>query len=170
MLPRGDDENFRRLGEAMSELGARIRAGGLDDDVAKTLPANLDPRALGRAEISTWMTDAGALDVLTDLPDRTGTRLPYETLAERAQPQDIAGVRIRLAALEDIIASKEWANRPKDHEALPELYAIRDAQAAAERARACSPNPADGLAPPTPDSGRPGRPGTSPGRESDLDR
>lgn len=113
MLPRGDDENFRRLGEAMSELGARIRAGGLDDDVAKTLPANLDPRALGRAEISTWMTGAGALDVLTDLPDRTGTRLPYETLAERAQPQDIAGVRIRLAALEDIIASKEWANRPR---------------------------------------------------------
>lgn len=68
-------------------------------------------------------------------------------------------LRISLAALEDIIASKEWADRPKDHEALPELYAIRDAQAAAERARSCSPNPADGLAPLTPDSGRPGRRG-----------
>lgn len=27
----------------------------------------------------------------------------------------------------DIIASKEWAGRPKDHEALPELRRIRDA-------------------------------------------
>ena len=170
MVPRGNDDNFRRLGGAMSELGARIRAEGLDDDVAKTLPANLDPRALGRAEISTWMTDAGALDVLTDLPDRTGTRLTYETLVERAQPQDIAGVRIRLAALEDIIASKEWANRAKDHEALPELYAIRDAQAAAERAQTCFPEPARGLAPPRPESGRPEGPGVSPGRDSELDR
>jgi hypothetical protein len=28
---------------------------------------------------------------------------------------------VRVAALDDIIASKEWANRPKDHEALTEL-------------------------------------------------
>lgn len=95
------------------------------------------------------MTDAGALDVLTDLPERTGTRLTYEALVERAQPQDIAGVRIRRAALEDIIASKEWANRAKDHEALPELYATRDAQAAAERAQTGFPKPARGLARPT---------------------
>lgn len=42
----------------------------------------------------------------------------------------ILDMRIRVAGLEDIIASKEWANRPKDHEALGELYAIRDVRAA----------------------------------------
>jgi hypothetical protein len=34
------------------------------------------------------------------------------------------GFAIRVAALEDIIASKEWANRPKDQAALPELRAL----------------------------------------------
>jgi len=29
------------------------------------------------------------------------------------------GLDVRVAALEDIIASKEWADRPKDGEALP---------------------------------------------------
>jgi hypothetical protein len=32
------------------------------------------------------------------------------------------------------IASKEWANRPKDHDALPELRALRDAFKARARA------------------------------------
>ena len=34
------------------------------------------------------------------------------------------GVTIRAASLGDIIASKEWANRPKDRSALPELYRL----------------------------------------------
>jgi hypothetical protein len=34
-----------------------------------------------------------------------------------------------MAALDDIIASKEWADRPKDREALPELRALRDGRA-----------------------------------------
>jgi hypothetical protein len=33
---------------------------------------------------------------------------------------------VRVAGLGDIIASKEWANRPKDREALPELHELRD--------------------------------------------
>lgn len=35
-----------------------------------------------------------------------------------------ANSEVRVAALEDIIASKEWADRPKDLDALPELHAI----------------------------------------------
>ena len=38
------------------------------------------------------------------------------------------GRRLVIAALDDIIASKEGADRPKDREALPELYALRDRQ------------------------------------------
>ena len=33
---------------------------------------------------------------------------------------------VRIAALDDIIASKQWADRPKDRDALPELLAMRD--------------------------------------------
>jgi len=33
---------------------------------------------------------------------------------------------LRVASLDDIIASKEWSNRPKDREALPELRSLRE--------------------------------------------
>jgi hypothetical protein len=35
-------------------------------------------------------------------------------------------VTVMVASLHDIIASKQWANRPKDNAALPELLAIAD--------------------------------------------
>ncbi len=72
-------------------------------------------------ELSTWRTDAGDFDVLADLPTREGRRLRYGDLIERAGTQPLHGVAVRVAALDDIIASKEWADRPKDHEALTEL-------------------------------------------------
>ncbi len=37
----------------------------------------VDAETLARLEISTWRTDAGDLDVLTDLPDAAGKRLVY---------------------------------------------------------------------------------------------
>jgi predicted nucleotidyltransferase len=41
---------------------------------------------------------------------------------------DIAvdGIVIHLASLDDIIDSKTHADRPKDHDALPELHNLRD--------------------------------------------
>ncbi len=41
---------------------------------------------------------------------------------------------MRVVALDDVIASKEWADRPKD-EALPELRQLRRAQIAFDRER-----------------------------------
>lgn len=78
-------------------------------------------------EISTWRTDAGDMDVLTDIPDRAGLHLSYEELSTRAAELRFHGVVVQVADLADVIASKEWADRPKDHEALPELRRLRDA-------------------------------------------
>ncbi len=72
-------------------------------------------------------TDAGDLDVLADMPARDGQRRHYEDLTANAQVVEAAGFSLRAAALSDIIASKEWADWPKDHKALPELRAILDA-------------------------------------------
>ena len=47
----------------------------------------------------------------------------------------IEGVAVRVAALDDLIASKEWADRAKDHHALPELRELRRAEIALARAR-----------------------------------
>jgi len=57
---------------------------------------------------------------------RLGGRATYSDILDRASSVDFAGVRVLVAALDDIIASKEWADRPKDREALVELRALRD--------------------------------------------
>lgn len=114
-------DNLDRLARALRELRARLRVDGLSDTEAAALRVHVDADTLGRLEISTWRTDAGDLDVLADLPDARGHRLAYRELMERADRQDFHGVAVHVAALDDIIASKEWADRPKDREALPEL-------------------------------------------------
>lgn len=110
----------------MRELNARIRAEGFGDaDAIAAAPAMLHPDTFKRAELTTWMTDAGPLDVLHDIPDRDGTRCRFEDLAGRSVEADFGGVRVRVAALDDIVDSKEWANRPKDRDALDELHTMQ---------------------------------------------
>jgi hypothetical protein len=133
---RRERSNLDRLAAAMRELNARLRVQGMSDEEARQLPVQLDGKMLASAELSTWMTDAGALDVLPGLQDADGAIVPYDDLAQRQTIIRGEGFAIRAAALQDIIAAKERADRPKDHEALPELRALRDAGAGnAEGAR-----------------------------------
>lgn len=125
-VPQRTYENLDRLAAAMRDLNARLRVEGLDDAEAAGLPVRIDREMLGRMEISTWRTDAGDFDVLADIPTGDGRRLRYEDLASRAGVQQLHRVTVRIAALDDIIASKEWADRPKDHEALTELRRLAD--------------------------------------------
>ena len=67
-------------------------------------------------------TSAGQFD-LTFEPAGFGG---YDELAEHAESFDIDGVTVRVAALRDVIRSKETANRLKDQAALPHLYALED--------------------------------------------
>ncbi len=83
---------------------------------------------LSEMEISTWTTDAGWFDVLSDIPSRDGQRLRYEDVIGNAVVLEVGDVTVTVASLDVIIESKEWANRPKDLAALPELRDLRDAQ------------------------------------------
>lgn len=123
-LPRDTHENLDRLAAALRELGARLRADGLDDDVAKGLALPIDGRWLASMAILTLRTDYGDLDVLNDLLAADGTRQRYDDLDQRAEERRVDGITVRVASLDDIIASKEWADRPKDRDALPELYQL----------------------------------------------
>ncbi|MFI5047288.1 MAG: hypothetical protein ACHQIG_09520 [Acidimicrobiia bacterium] len=120
-LPSTSKENLDRLAGAMRELNARLRVEGLSDDEARTLPLPIDAESLRSMEISTWRTNAGDLDLLMAIPNRDGGRVPYEELVDRAERVQIGSVTVLVASLPDIIASKEWADRPKDREALVEL-------------------------------------------------
>lgn len=123
-LPDVSEDNLDRLAAALRELGAFLRVDGLTDDEARGLPVRIDRATLTRMDISTWRTTAGDLDVLTAIPTRDGGRARYEDLVSRASSVDFGGVPVRVAALDDIIASKEQANRPKDLAALDELQRL----------------------------------------------
>ena len=98
----------------------------MTDAEARSLPVQIDGATLRSAGMSTWMTDAGPFGVLAGLEASDGHLASYEELVQRATLLQEDGFSIRAAALEDIIAAKERANREKDQEALPELRAIRD--------------------------------------------
>lgn len=127
-LPRRDAANLSRVGAALRELNARLRVGGLTDAESQALPMVIDVKTLDAMEISTWMTDAGGVDILRDIPDRDGTHLTYADLLDQSVTQEFEQVRVRLVGLDELIGSKEWADRPKDHDALPEIRRIRDRQ------------------------------------------
>jgi hypothetical protein len=64
------------------------------------------------------------------IPAGDGHVRTYHDLANDAVLVDTEStngiVTVTLASLDDIIESKQWANRAKDRDALPELIALRD--------------------------------------------
>jgi predicted nucleotidyltransferase len=50
----------------------------------------------------------------------------FESLWERAIPMDLGGFTVRVASIDDLIAMKRAANRPKDQVHLKELLALKE--------------------------------------------
>lgn len=86
----------------------------------------IDEVTLGRALQTTWRTDAGDLDVLTEISDGAGSRVGYADLRGRAVLLRLDDYELRVIGLDDLISSKEAAGRTKDHDALLELRRLRD--------------------------------------------
>jgi predicted nucleotidyltransferase len=113
-----DAESLDRLGAVLVDLAARLR--GVTDDV----PFVPDGRTFRRTRVLTLETKLGLIDLLAQ-PDGAPV---YETLRNRADYEDIAGIRVRVASLDDLIAMKKAAGRPKDLVAVEELEAIQRLQ------------------------------------------
>jgi len=110
-----DEANLERLGRVLMDLGARLR--GVTDDV----PFVPDGRTLRRTRVLTLETPHGSIDLLAE-PDGAPV---YAELRERADREEIAGVEVRFASLDDLIAMKKAAGRPKNLVAVEELEAIK---------------------------------------------
>jgi len=123
-------ENYRHLCDALRQMGdPRLRIEGVDDATATELSKQLlHPDFFARTAASTWRTDSGSIDILSDIPGIDGERVPYVELRARATFVPVGGFRIPVASLDDIIDSKTNANRAKDREALPELRELRRRQ------------------------------------------
>ncbi|MDP9385153.1 MAG: nucleotidyltransferase [Actinomycetota bacterium] len=109
-----DQPNLDRLGRTLIELEATL--SGVTEDI----PFVPDGRTLRRTQMLTLVTKAGRLDLLVDPAGSPG----YAALSKRALRVEWAGTTIKIASLEDLIAMKRAAGRPKDLLAVDELEAI----------------------------------------------
>ena len=114
ICPAGDAPNLETLAAVLREMGARIRTS----DTAEGLPFSYDAAFLRQMKLLNLTTRFGDLELSFEPSGTAGT----EDLSARAVAYDLGeGLQVRVASLEDIIRSKEAANREKVRQTLPTL-------------------------------------------------
>lgn len=113
ICPLREPENLAQLAAALDDMDARIRTADSPDGVR--FPC--DAEFLAGVELLNLQTRFGDLD-LSYKPAGTGG---FDDLAQRAVEMAIQDSLVAVATLEDVIHSKETADRPKDHRSLPVL-------------------------------------------------
>lgn len=117
VTPARNRENFSKLAAALRELDAKLRVPGLEEPIG--IP--LDERSFEQGTTWTYVTKHGDLDVAL-LPDGT---LGYEDLRRHATRERLTdNLEVSVAALSDVIRSKEAAGREKDRAVLPALRQV----------------------------------------------
>lgn len=116
-IPR-DAATLERVAVVLRKVAAIRR--GLPPD-APALPP-LDARTLRAGSLFTLDTAFGPFDLLVN-PD---PGFDYETLRRSAVSLDFLGMRLLFASLDDLIAMKRAAGRPKDRVELEILGALRE--------------------------------------------
>lgn len=111
-----DDANLDRLAAALEELDAGLR--GAPPDV----PFRLDVRTLKAGDHFTFATRAGPLDCLGTPAGTDG----FPDLDRQATDEDLDGITVRVASLDDLIRMKRAAGRAQDRIAIEWLSALRD--------------------------------------------
>lgn len=109
-------DNYQLLAQALRSLHATLRGAPPD------LPFRLDARALELGDHFTFSTDLGDLDCLGTPSGTEG----YRDLIANAVEVEVAGTRIMVAGLDDLMRMKRAAGRPRDLAELEILGALRD--------------------------------------------
>lgn len=108
ITPAVDEENLSRLAAGLRELDARIYT----EQLPAGIPFNPDATLLGRAQVWNLVTSAGRLDIALTPSGTNG----YDDLITDAVRFEVFGVELLASCLEDIIRSKEAADRPQDRQ------------------------------------------------------
>ncbi len=113
-----DAANLKRLAAALTEIGVSLRGAPAD------LPFTPDARTLENGANFTFDTEWGSFDILADA---AGMRA-YEAMRADARLETVEGVGVRIVSLDDLIAMKRAANRPKDQLMVEEYIVLADVQ------------------------------------------
>ncbi|MEK6721782.1 MAG: hypothetical protein AABZ33_14100 [Chloroflexota bacterium] len=118
IVPSWDSANLVRLEHVLTEIAA-VRSG-LPEDAPPMPP--LDARTLLAGAVFTLTSRLGRLDVLAN-PD---PGLDFDRLMQSAEARELFGDHVHVASLDDLIAMKRAAGRPKDRVELEILGALRE--------------------------------------------
>lgn len=118
IVPSPLPANLGRLSTALVDLAARIRTPD-DPEGGEFSP---HPALLASVSILNLTTRCGDLD-LTFSPAAMGG---YDEIVAKSERFDLETVVVNVARLDDIIASKRAADRPKDRAVLPILEALSE--------------------------------------------
>lgn len=113
-----DSRNLERMAAALVDLKATLH--GAPDD----LPLQLDARMLDAGCNFTFDTLFGRFDILGEA---SGMR-SYDTMRAAAKREEVWGIPVLVASIDDLIRMKRAAGRAKDKLMAEELIAIAEAQ------------------------------------------
>jgi hypothetical protein len=119
VIPARSEANLERLATALKRLDAKIRTG--DESIETRIDAAF---ILNMPHMLNLVTRFGDVDLVFT---PAGELKNYEQWLERSRKAKLReGLVVAVADLDDIIASKAAANRPKDQRSLPYLESLRD--------------------------------------------
>lgn len=109
--------NLTRLARVLEALPVRLRG-------AEDVSVHVDDRLLRHGDRFTFVSPYGDLDVLAT----SDGAAPYGEVKARAVWLNIGAYRVPVASLDDLIAMKQGAGRPKDVPKLHELAELKNLQ------------------------------------------
>jgi hypothetical protein len=124
IVPALKKGNLDFLAAALNELNARILSQEAPDGIKVDWKAGDLQRWIVDFRFLNLMTDYGRLDLIHRPSGTSG----YQELARNAENLDLADAEIRVAALEDIIRSKQAVARDRDLEQLPTLRLLLESK------------------------------------------
>ncbi len=118
ICPAADQANLARLAAALREVDARVFTISEPEGISFACEAE----TLREARVWNLITSAGRVDLSFKPAGTQG----YPDLVRDAVTVEIGPTLVRVAALADVIRSKEAAGRERDRQALPTLRRLQE--------------------------------------------